>query len=168
MRPRTRGQLDDAERLQAIATSPQHTPRAIRDWIRQHYVSAAVTRLYEIGMGLTRFEVPTAVGSIVNVPASANVQRAALAEVLTYGLPRQVGLSDDEGNSVPGVIALPALEMTATQRMVHGGEDMAENETADEVDSAAEREAEAVVDAERPRKPAGKRAGKPAGKRGKK
>lgn len=144
MRPRTPRQLQAPERIAALSVSPQSTPRAIREWIRQHYVSQAITRLYEMGMGITTFDVPTAVGSVVNVPASPSVQRAALAEVVRYGLPQQLGLVDGDGNDARGVIALPALELDAVQRVVHGQRGAAES-----ADESTTDEGEEFVEVER-------------------
>lgn len=94
--------------------------KLVRDWALDVLCPPAIRRMYEMGMGITKFDVPTMVGSIVSVPAPAAVQRAALHDVIQVGLPGQLGLVDAEGNQLPGVIALGAYDMHAAQAQIHG------------------------------------------------
>lgn len=90
----------------------------VRDWVRSALVPAALTRLYEIGMGTTRFDVPTMAGNTVNVPAPAAVQRAALRDVIQIGVPQQLGLTD-ERDDAPGVLALGEWELAQARGEAH-------------------------------------------------
>lgn len=123
MRPRTQEELQSPERLARLAASGQTTPRVVREWVRKHHVAQAVERLYEIGMGSVKFEVASVEKDgkveVISVEATPAVQRAALADIIRIGVPQQVGISDDDGNTVPGVIALPLLEMSAVQAAAH-------------------------------------------------
>jgi hypothetical protein len=94
----------------------------VRDWVRSALVPAALTRLYEIGMGTTKFDVPTMAGNVVNVEAPAAVQRAALRDVIAIGVPPQVGLTG-EGDDTPGVLALGEWELDQARGEVHAGSD---------------------------------------------
>lgn len=90
----------------------------VRDWVRAALVPKAITRLYEIGMGVTRFDVPTMAGNTVRVEAPAAVQRAALRDVIAVGVPPQVGLASDD-DALPGVLALGEYELAAARDEVH-------------------------------------------------
>jgi hypothetical protein len=96
------------------------TGRMMREWIRGVLLPPAVRRMYDIGMGTTRFEVPTMAGNVVSVPAPASVQVKALQAVIGAGLPSQVGLVDGDGETLPGVFALGALDLDSARRDAHG------------------------------------------------
>lgn len=121
--------MDDDEMSEigetAVAAVPSiHTPlksvssSLVRDWVRSALVPQAVMRLYEIGMGVTKFDVPTMAGNTVNIEAPATVQRAALRDVISIGVPAQIGLTPDEGE-VPGVLALGEWELAEARSDVH-------------------------------------------------
>lgn len=97
--------------------NPTRTPRWMREYVREHLLPAVVDRLYTIGMGVTRFEVVTMTGKKVRVPASPAVQVRALDSLKQLGIPTQVGISDDDGISLPGVIVLPPLDPTEAVNM---------------------------------------------------
>lgn len=105
-----------------VAATPNatRTPRWVREYVREHMLPNIVQRLYEIGMGTTRFEQATMVGKVVKVPASPAVQVRALDSLKLLGVPQQLGLADEEGNTVPGVLVMPPLELEATRDIAHG------------------------------------------------
>jgi hypothetical protein len=92
----------------------------VREWARAALVPKALSRLYEIGMGITQFKVPTEAGNVVEVPASASVQRAALRDVIAVGVPSQVGIAP-EAVDLPGVLALGELELDDARAEAHAG-----------------------------------------------
>lgn len=100
--------------------SAAYTPKVVRNWVLGELTEPSIIREYEIGHGITTFATPTAMGNIVQVEAPPVVQRAALQHIISLGLPTQVGLVDDEGNQLPGVIALGAYDMEAAQELAHG------------------------------------------------
>lgn len=89
--------------------------KLVRDWVRSVLMIDVIERMYDIGMGIEKFDVPTEAGNIVTVPAFASVQVAALAKLIDIGVPRQLGLVDGGGDALPGVIALGALDLKAVQ-----------------------------------------------------
>lgn len=91
----------------------------VREWARAALVPAALQRLYEMGMGVTQFKVPTAMGNVVEVPAPAAVQRAALHDVVSVGVPGQIGLTG-EADQLPGVMAFGEWELDEARGEVHG------------------------------------------------
>lgn len=91
----------------------------VRDWVRATLVPEAVRRMYNIGMGVTKFDVPTMAGNVVSVPAPANVQRAALHDIISIGVPPQIGLTPDDPDEVPGVLALGEWELARARGDVH-------------------------------------------------
>lgn len=90
----------------------------VRDWVRSALVPDAVKRLFDIGMGVTRFDVPTMAGNTVNVAAPSSVQVRALQGVVAIGVPQQLGLTDD-ADPVPGVLAVGEWELAAARDEVH-------------------------------------------------
>lgn len=92
----------------------------VRDWTRAALVPAALKRLYDIGMGVTRFEVPTMAGNVVKIPAPASVQARALQAVIGVGVPQSVGLTG-EGEQLPGVIAVGEWELEEHRIEAHSG-----------------------------------------------
>lgn len=128
---------------EADPTSPQRTAAWIRESVRQHLLPSAIQRLYRIGMGIEHFAVPTMVGKIVRVPASASVQARALRDLVAIGVPQQLGLVDDQGNSQAGVIALPPLDLMQAQAARHGAQ-----AALDALEQALGQEALEVVDLE--------------------
>jgi hypothetical protein len=77
----------------------------VREWARAVLVPPALKRLYEMGMGVTKFATPTAAGNVISIEAPPAVQRAALSAVIGIGVPAQVGLIG-ETDERPGVLAL--------------------------------------------------------------
>lgn len=101
--------------LKAVSSS------LVRDWVRSALVPDAVKRLFDIGMGVTRFDVPTMAGNTVNVAAPSSVQVRALQGVVAIGVPQQLGLTDD-ADPVPGVLAVGEWELAAARDEVHPGD----------------------------------------------
>jgi hypothetical protein len=93
--------------------------RVVRDWVRAQLIPAALTRLYNIGMGTQKFTIATEKGGLVDVEAFASVQVEALSKLVDLGVPRQLGLVDSDGEDLPGVIALGVLELDEVQRDQH-------------------------------------------------
>lgn len=93
----------------------QVTARVIREYVRAVMIEPVVKRMYDIGMGVEQFEVPTEAGNVVSVPAPAIVQVQALKALTNIGVPTQLGLVDDDGQTLPGVIALGELDMRSVQ-----------------------------------------------------
>jgi hypothetical protein len=93
--------------------------KLIRDWVRSQLIPSAVMRLFEIGTGQAKFDVPTEAGNVVTVEAFASVQVQALAKLVDIGVPRQLGLIDSTGEDLPGVIALGPLELDELQTIQH-------------------------------------------------
>lgn len=91
------------------------TARIVREYVRSEMIEPVVKRMYDIAMGVETFDVPTMAGNTVNVPASASVQVKALLGLLSVGVPTQLGLVDDDGNTLPGVIALGEMDMRSVQ-----------------------------------------------------
>lgn len=92
----------------------------VREWVRATLVPPALKRMYNIGMGVTTFDVPTMAGNVVNVPAPPSVQQRALAAVIAIGVPPQLGITS-ESSDIPGVIALGTMEEMAEARAeAHG------------------------------------------------
>lgn len=103
-----------------VATlNPQITARVVREYVRAVMIEPAVKRMYDIGMGVETFDVPTMAGNTVTVPASASVQVKALSALIQVGVPAQIGLVDDDGQTLPGVVALGELDMRAVQTTEH-------------------------------------------------
>ena len=90
----------------------------VRDWVRSALVPAAVKRLYDIGMGVTEFTVVDIKGGHHVVEAPPTVQRAALRDIVSIGVPPQVGLTGDD-NELPGVLALGEYELEQARDEVH-------------------------------------------------
>jgi len=124
-RAREEREEEEYERsLSAVSVPDIRTPfvsvksTLVRDWVRAALVPAAVQRLYEIGMGVTRFSVPTMAGNTVRVPAPAAVQTRALQGIISIGVPQQLGLASD-GDELPGVIAVGEWELAGARGEVH-------------------------------------------------
>lgn len=118
MRPRKRKQHNLLAAAQADL-NPSRTPRWMREYVRTHLLPSVVQRLFDIGMGTTRFEQTTMVGKVIQVPASPAVQVRALDSLKLLGVPQQLGLADDDGNTLPGVLVMPPLELDATREIAH-------------------------------------------------
>jgi hypothetical protein len=97
-----------------------HTAKTVRDWVRSVLVPPAVKRMFDIGMGIEKFQQPTAAGNVVTIEAPPMVQQRALAVLISVGVPTQMGLVDNDGNTLPGVFALPGLELDAARQEAHG------------------------------------------------
>lgn len=111
-------EYSDAQLVKKAAGSI--SAKIVRQWALAELVPDAVKRMYDIGMGIQTFNTPTQAGNVVQVEAPAAVQRAALHDLISIGLPAQVGIVDDEGNVMPGVIALGEYDMIAAQELAHG------------------------------------------------
>lgn len=98
----------------------KHTAKVVRDWVRSVLVPDAVKRMYDIGMGIQTFDTPTAAGNVVQVEAPPSVQQKALQALIQLGVPTQLGIVDEDGNSLPGVFALGALDLDAARQQAHG------------------------------------------------
>ena len=131
MRKRTNDELGSAERLARLMNGEDLrgrgvTPRIVREFIRDHMSFRAAVRLFRIGTGKETeshaFVVALGGGKqelrTIDLPASLAVQ--TLLGVLGIGVPQQLGLTDGDDNPVSGIIALPALEMSAVQDRTHG------------------------------------------------
>jgi hypothetical protein len=94
--------------------------KVIREFVRGHLVLPVLRRMYGIGMGTVKFEVPTMVGTVVQVAAPASVQRQALKDLLALGLPPQASPHDSGDDAHPGVLALGELELDEARRAAHG------------------------------------------------
>lgn len=97
-----------------------HPAKLVREWVRSVLVPPAIKRLYDTGMGIEKFDTPTALGNIVRVEAPPAVQVKALATLVAIGVPTQLGLIDGSGGELPGVIALGPLDMDAARQDAHG------------------------------------------------
>lgn len=91
----------------------------VRDWARAALVPAALQRLYEIGMGQTKFATPTVTGAVLDLEAPPAVQRAALRDVISVGVPGQLGIVGD-AEQLPGVMAFGEWELEEARAEVHG------------------------------------------------
>lgn len=96
------------------------TAKLVREYVRATIVEPVLRRLYDIGMGVTTFEVATMAGRTVTVPAPSSVQVKALTALAAIGVPGQVGLVDDAGNVLPGIFALPPMQLDEARRAVSG------------------------------------------------
>jgi hypothetical protein len=97
-----------------------HTSKLIRDYVRSVLSPPLLKRMYDTAMGVEKFDTPTAMGNVVRVEASPGVQMATARALVQIGVPAQLGLTDGDGNVLPGVIALGPLEMDAARRESHG------------------------------------------------
>lgn len=102
MRQRSAAELNDPARLERLRTNPYSQPRILRDALRE--------LLAETGVDVIR-DTLTAPPDAVT-PAD---RLRALELAYKYGIGTQTGFVDGDGESIPGVIALPALEMNAVQ-----------------------------------------------------
>lgn len=104
----------------------QITARLAREYIRATLLEPMIGRVFEIGMGITTFEVIAPgrgkkAARRVRVEAPAAVQVQALLGLTALGVPTQLGLVDDDGNTLPGVVALGELDLVAAQETALGG-----------------------------------------------
>lgn len=95
------------------------TVKYLREWMRATLVPPAILRMNDIAHGITKFDTPTPAGNVVQIEAPPAVQRAALQNIIQLGLPPQLGLVDEDGETLPGVIALGQFDMDATQSAAH-------------------------------------------------
>lgn len=102
--------------------------KVIRRYVQAVLAERAIGRLYDIGMGVTTFDVPTMTGKIVRVPAAASVQVKALMGVISIGIPSHQQVVDEDGNALPGVFAMGPLELDQARRIAHGDRYMAQPE----------------------------------------
>jgi hypothetical protein len=102
------------------AVAKQLTTKVIRNYVNNYMARSVLGRLFDIGHGVTTFEVPTMMGNTVVVPAPASVQVRALSRIADIFAPKGLQLVDDDGNVVPGVFALGPLELDQARAAVHG------------------------------------------------
>lgn len=117
---RARRGSDALVALRALDAQNTIKARVVREFVRTVMIESVVKRLYDIGMGVETFDVPTMAGNVVSVPASPATQVKALAELANIGIPHQLGLIDDDGNTLPGAIVLGELELRAAQHAALG------------------------------------------------
>lgn len=98
----------------------KHTAKIMREWVRSALLPDVVRRMYNIGMGVQTFDTPTEAGNIVRIEAPPAVQQRALQSLMIMGVPTQLGITDDNGETLPGVIALGAIDLDAAQQAAHG------------------------------------------------
>lgn len=85
--------------------------RLLREYVRAQVVLPVLERLANTALGVTKYPTPVgAFGVVLALPAPAAVQVSAQKALLAIGIPNQLGLVDDDGNTLPGVIALPVLD----------------------------------------------------------
>lgn len=106
------------ERIEKVNVT--RTARAMRGWVLKHLIPDAVLRMYDIGMGVQTFDTPTAMGNVVQIEAPPMVQQRALAALIGLGMPTQIGLTDDQPDRLPGVVALGPLDLDSARAQVHG------------------------------------------------
>lgn len=94
--------------------------RSVREYCRAVMLEPVLRRLFDIGMGVERFETPTMAGNVVTIPAPAVVQVRALVAIRDVGVPQAIGLVDGGGGELPGVIALAPLELDEARRAAQG------------------------------------------------
>lgn len=125
MRPRTHADLLAPDRVARLAgmVNPNTTPKYLRQFTRENYVSDALKMLHETMNGTQKFDVATLGGQIVQVAASPSVRVKAAVALVEAGLGKE-GFETGDG-AIPGVIALPELQL-------HPGDEIpAQYETAD-------------------------------------
>lgn len=114
MRARTQAELNDPARLERLQVNPYTAPRQLREGLRQ--------LLAEIGTETVR-------DILVSEKTRTEDRLRALEIAYRYGIGTQTGLVDADNESLPGVIALPALDMERVQsdvaplRLLPGGND---------------------------------------------
>lgn len=122
-----------AEIARALST------KIIRQYIRAELVEPVVKRLYDIGMGIERFDMPTMAGTIVRIPAQARTQVGALKLLLDSGIPR-TNLVDEEGNRIAGVFVVGALQLDEARQLSQGDKYIGDGEArVTQLDPMAER-----------------------------
>lgn len=94
--------------------------RAVRAYVRATMLEPAVRRLYDVGMGIQEFRVPTMAGTVVLVPASPSTQVRALTALIEIGVPKTVGLAEGGDGELEGVFALGPLELDQARKAAHG------------------------------------------------
>lgn len=111
MRPRTQEEILGSERVTRLAgvLNPNSTPKYLRQFARENYVSDAMKFLYDTMRGVQTFQIATAEGDIITVAASPTVRTNAARALVETGLGKE-GFETGDG-TIPGVIALPPLEL---------------------------------------------------------
>lgn len=110
-----------ADALPDLRSTLVATPaKLVREWVRAALLPGAIKRLYDIGMGVQTFQTPTMAGNVVEIEAPPMVQAQALKTLVSIGVPTQMGLVDDNGDTLPGVLALGTLELDAARAESHG------------------------------------------------
>lgn len=94
--------------------------KLVREFVRAFVVEPVIQRMYRTAMGIETFEVPTAAGNVVTVPALPETQVRAMSKLLDIGVPTQLGLVDDDGGTLPGVFALGPIELDEARKVAHG------------------------------------------------
>jgi hypothetical protein len=123
-RRRSFDELNDPERIRRLSLnlSPYHTPKVIRNYIRNHYVVELVDFLYDVATGVVQFEVLGEDGKVVKVPAPPKVRTDVASAVIKFAtIDASVHHLGDDNESAQGAIALPDLDLQNAQRRLHAG-----------------------------------------------
>lgn len=124
---------------QVIATAERRVPklsgyvhgtgiaiRTVRAYVRDELMPDIIERMYEVAMGIQTFDVPTMVGTIVNVPASATVQMNTARALVELGVPKPRA-QEGEGMPFAGIIVIgsegPQLQEARDRARAHRLED---------------------------------------------
>lgn len=114
--PRRRSVIPTFSQADAMFVSAKF----VREYVRSYMMESIIGRMYTIGLGEERFDTPTALGTVITIPAQAGDQIRALAKLIDVGVPSQIGLVDDDGQTLPGVFALGPLDLDAARREAQG------------------------------------------------
>lgn len=113
--------LDTATELPSItANFVAHPAKLVREYVRSVLAPNLLLRMYKTAMGTQKFDTPTAIGRVVQVEAPPAVQMATARALVQIGIPMQLGVTDDDGRTLPGVIALGTLDLDAARQESHG------------------------------------------------
>lgn len=131
MRARTQDELLSPERLARVmgAVNPASTPRYFRELVRENHTMESINFLVAVMTGTMLFETVVVTNikgggqnyHIVPTPAPALARLQAAFKLIDIGVPRMAAVTDADGESVSGVIALPALELRIIQGELHQG-----------------------------------------------
>jgi hypothetical protein len=88
----------------------------VRDYVRTEMLPDVLDRMYSIGMGVEQFKHATMFGDIYEMPASAQVQVAALGRLLGIAVPSKLGLVDTTPK-LPGIFVFPEAEMNQARQL---------------------------------------------------
>ena len=94
--------------------------KRIRQWVRDNLTEPTVVRMFHTAHGIQKFDVPTAMGNVVRIEADPAVQVRAMMGIIGIGLPAQLGLVDEDGDALPGVLALGPIDLDEARKEAHG------------------------------------------------